>query len=201
MKAIVFDIGNVLVCWDPVPAFLPELGSTRAVQDFMARIDFDARNLRADGGTPFATLAAELPDPADRALLAAYPTHFAATVTEAIDGTWDLLSRLRGNGFQIHAITNWSAETWPQGIKAYPRLGEVFDTVVVSGQVQMIKPDPAIYRLFCDRAGLAPEDCLFIDDKAENCAGAESIGMQAELFTDPAALEAALIGRGLLSRP
>lgn len=65
----------------------------------------------------------------------------------------------------------------------------------------MIKPDPAIYRLFCDRAGLAPEDCLFIDDKAENCAGAESIGMQAELFTDPAALEAALIGRGLLSRP
>lgn len=198
MKAVVFDIGNVLVRWDPVPAFLPDLGSAAQVADFMARIDFDGRNQRADGGASFADLAQELPDPGDRALLAAYPARFAATVTDAVEGTWALLDRLRGAGRPIHAITNWSAETWPEGIKAHPRLGSAFETVVVSGEVGMIKPDPAIYRLFCDRAGLAAADCLFIDDKPENCASAESVGMQAEVFTTPEALEAALTARGLL---
>ena len=198
MKAIVFDIGNVLIRWDPVPAFLPDLGSVAPVRDFMTRVDFDARNLRADGGARFADLAAELSDPADRALLAAYPARFAATVTEAIEGSWALLDRLRARGSQIHAITNWSAETWPEGIRAHPRLGSAFRSVLVSGEVGMVKPDPAIYRLFCARAGLAPGDCLFIDDRAENCAGAESTGMQAELFTTPDALETALTHRGLL---
>ena len=62
----------------------------------------------------------------------------------------------------------------------------------------MLKPDPAIFRLFCARAGLAAQDCLFIDDKPENCAGAESIGMAAVHFTSPAALEADLQRHGLL---
>ncbi|NHF74339.1 HAD-IA family hydrolase [Paracoccus xiamenensis] len=119
-------------------------------------------------------------------------------MTEAIAGSWALLDRLRQSGWPVHTITNWSAETWPEGIWAHPRLGTAFDTVVVSGQVGMVKPDPAIFRLFCDRADLAPQDCLFIDDSAANCAGAESIGMQAVHFTTPAALEAALIARGLL---
>ena len=199
MKAIVFDIGNVLIRWDPVPAFLPELGTPARVAAFMARIDFGARNLRADGGATFAALAAELPDPADRALLAAYPARFAATVPDRIEGSWALLDQLRGTGRQIHAITNWSAETWPIGVQTHPQLGSAFETVVVSGQVGMVKPHPAIFRLFCDRAGLVPEDCLFIDDSARNCVGAESIGMQAEVFTTPTALQAALIARGVLA--
>ena len=122
MKAVVFDIGNVLIHWDPVPAFLPELGSAARVRDFMVRVDFGARNLRADGGTPFADLAGELADPADRALLAAYPARFPATVPDEIADSWVLLDRLRAAGRQVHAITNWSAETWPAGIRAHPRL-------------------------------------------------------------------------------
>ncbi|WBU64381.1 HAD family hydrolase [Paracoccus aerodenitrificans] len=198
MKAIVFDIGNVLVDWDPIPAFLPDLGSEDAVHDFMARVDFSGRNLRADAGVPFAELAAELSDPQDAALLAAYPSRFATTITQAIEGTWDLMERLRGKGLEIHAITNWSAETWPEGVKAHPRLAEAFQTIVVSGMVGMVKPDPAIYEYFCKQAGLAAADCLFIDDKPENCAAAEAVGMQAEIFTSPEKLEAALTARGLL---
>lgn len=198
MKAIVFDIGHVLIRWDPVPPFLPALGTEDAVHAFLKRVDFDSRNLRADGGARFADLAAELPDPADREVLGLYLTNFAASLIAPIEGTWALMDRLREGGHPIHAITNWSAETWPEGIRAHPRLGTSFGTVVVSGQVHMLKPDPAIFRLFCDRAGLAPEDCLFIDDKAENCAGAESIGMEAIHFTTPGALEADLKARGLL---
>lgn len=198
MKAIVFDIGNVLIDWDPVPPFLDALGSEAAVRDFLARVEFNSRNLRADGGARFADLAAELPDPEDRALLGLYLSNFAASLVRAVEGTWTLLGRLRDAGHPIHAITNWSAETWPAGVRAHPRLGEVFGTVIVSGEVGMLKPDPAIFRLFCARAGLAAQDCLFIDDKPENCAGAESIGMAAVHFTSPAALEADLQRHGLL---
>lgn len=198
MTAIVFDIGNVLMRWDPVPVFEAELGSRDAVDEFLRRIDFDTRNQRADGGENFADLAAELADEADRERLGLYLSNFPASLVEPIEGTWMLMERLRAGGYPIHAITNWSAETWPSALVAHPRLGDAFETVIVSGAVRMLKPDPAIFRLFCERAGLAPGDCLFIDDKRENCEGAESIGMKAVHFTTPQALEDDLTRRGLL---
>ncbi|OJY32325.1 MAG: hypothetical protein BGP11_02860 [Rhodobacterales bacterium 65-51] len=198
MKAIVFDIGNVLIRWEPHPAFLPDLGSRDAVEDFLTRTDFMARNLRADGGESFAALAAEIADPADRALFATYVDRYAATVPEAIEGTWALMDRLHARGLAIHAITNWSAETWPAGIAAHPRLGYAFDVTVVSGQEGILKPEARIYARLCDRAGLEPGDCLFIDDSLKNVEGARAFGMQAEHFTTPEALEAALTARGLL---
>jgi 2-haloacid dehalogenase len=197
MKAIVFDIGNVLIGWDARLAFAPKLGMAGA-EAFIARTGFAALNLQADGGARFADLAQDLPDPQDRALLAAYPASFALSVPEAIEGTWALMDRLRARGLQIHAITNWSAETWPIGVQAHPRLGTAFGVVVVSGQEHMLKPDPRIYALLCQRAGLAPADCLFIDDSPKNVAGAIAAGMAAVLFTDPDTLERDLIDRGLL---
>lgn len=198
MKAIVFDLGNVLVRWDPVQAFLPELGSRDAAEAFMARIDFFAKNLRADGGTPFAEMESEIGDPADRAIFAAYLPRVAATIHEAIEGSWLLLERLRARGHEIHAITNWSAEAWPIGTATHPRLASSFGVTVVSGQEGIVKPDPRIFALLCDRAGLAPQDCLFIDDSAKNVEGARAFGMQAEQFVTPDALETALVARGLL---
>jgi HAD superfamily hydrolase (TIGR01509 family) len=198
MKAVVFDIGNVLIRWDPVLAFGPELGGARQARAFIERIGFLALNLRADGGETFATLAQTIPDPADRALFLRYPELFAASIPQAIDGTWDLLDALRARGRAIHAITNWSAETWPVGLATHPRLGRTFGVTVVSGQVGLLKPDARIYALLCARARLAPQDCLFIDDSAANVAGARAAGMQAEHFTTPDALEAALQRRGLL---
>ncbi|MFD1795721.1 HAD family hydrolase [Paracoccus aurantiacus] len=198
MKAIVFDIGNVLIRWDPVPPFIPALGTETAVRDFLDRIDFDGRNLRADAGASFADLAAELDDASDRRTLGLYLKNFASSLVEPIEGSWALMSRLRDRGLQIHAITNWSAETWPIGVRAHPRLGDAFGTVIVSGEEKLLKPDPEIFRVFFTRSGLDPRDCLFIDDKPENCAAAESVGMQSVHFTDPEALEAALQRQGLL---
>ena len=198
IKAIVFDIGNVLVRWDPRLAFVPLLPSLTEAEAFLRRTDFMAQNLRADAGESFADLAREVADPADRALLATYVARYAASVPEAIEGTWALLDRLRGRGLQIHAITNWSAETWPAGVAAHPRLGRAFGVTVVSGQEGVIKPDPRIFALLCDRAGLVPADCLFIDDGPKNVSGAQACGMAAERFTTPEALEAALAARGLL---
>lgn len=196
-RAVIFDIGGVLVDWQPHLAWTPELGEaeTRA---FMDRVDFGARNARADGGESFDSLADELPNEADRALLRAYVPNYSRTVQDQVAGTWTLLDRLGDRGVALHAITNWSAETWPEGLKAQPRLGDLFGVTVVSGREGMVKPDRRIFDLLCDRAGLAPADCTFIDDGAHNVAGAKAAGMDGIHFTGAAALETALHERGFL---
>jgi 2-haloacid dehalogenase len=198
MKAVVFDIGRVLVDWDARLAFAPALGSIAGAEAFIARVNFPDLNLRADGGESFADLAQEIVDPADRAVFETYVGRFALAVPHAIEGTWELLDGLRARGYAIHAITNWSAETWPIGVATHPRLGTAFGVTIVSGQERLLKPDSRIFALLCDRAGLAPSECLFIDDSPKNVAGAQAFGMQAELFTTPDALETVLVARGLI---
>jgi 2-haloacid dehalogenase len=198
MTAIVFDIGQVLVRWDAHLAFLADLGDRAAVDRFFARTDFYARNLRADGGERFADLAAELDDPADAAVFARYVDRYALTIPEPIEGTWALMDRLRAKGHAIHAITNWSAETWPVGIAAHPRLGTSFGVTIVSGQERMLKPEARIFHLLCTRAGIISAECLFIDDSEKNVLGARAVGMDAVHFTHPEMLQAALAERGLL---
>ncbi|NOD46697.1 MULTISPECIES: HAD family phosphatase [unclassified Ruegeria] len=198
MKAVVFDIGNVLIRWDPHLAWLHEMGSREAVAEFLTRIDFQDRNLRADGGENFADLASELDDVEDQRRLSVYVERYAMTVPQKIEGTWQLLYRLKEQGTQVHAITNWSAETWPVGVGAHPELGDVFGVTVVSGQEKLLKPQPEIFHRLCERAGLAPKNCIFIDDGLHNVDGARAVGMDGIHFTTPQALESALTERGFL---
>jgi len=195
---VVFDIGNVLVDWQPHAVWREELGSVAAIDAFLARVDFAARNLRCDHGETFADVAAELPDAEDQRLLALYPERFHLSVTGAVPGTWAIVDRLEARGVPLHAITNWSAETWPVGLKAHPRLGTMFGTTVVSGVVQQIKPHAEIYETFLSQSGLSAQDCIFVDDKRENIEGAMSVGMDAIHFTGAEALASELSQRGLL---
>lgn len=198
MTAVVFDIGNVLVKWDPHLAWVEELGSRAEADAFLQRTDFFARNLRGDKGELWAEMAQELEAEEDRRLLASYPERFALTVQEKISGSWDILHHLKGQGRAVHAITNWSAETWPIGVSVHPELGEVFGTTIVSGAVRRLKPDPEIFAHLCEDAGVAAADCVFIDDCAKNVAGARAFGMDAIHFTSPGAFDRALAERELL---
>jgi len=197
MTQIVFDIGAVLVDWQPELAWADELGLDGA-RAFIQRIGFDKINLACDAGASFTKASEDIADPDDAARLRQYVSNYQITVPNKITGSWDCLYALKGRGFTIHAITNWSAETWPEGVKAHPELGEVFETTIVSGQVGMIKPSVAIYQLLCERAGVSAEDCVFIDDGLHNCIGAKAAGMDAIHFTGPEALRAGLEARGLL---
>ncbi|SMH53546.1 HAD family phosphatase [Maritimibacter sp. HL-12] len=197
-SAVVFDIGGVLVDWEPVRAFEPALGSRAAAEAFMARIGFRDLNVKADAGARFIDLAGGIEDEADRKALEGYVDHFARSVEVAIEGTWALVERLRASGVPLHAITNWSAETWPEGLKAHPRLGTSFGVTVVSGQEGVAKPDPRIFALLCARANVEPDACLFIDDGPHNVAAARAFGMDAVQFSDPGRLATDLAERGLL---
>jgi 2-haloacid dehalogenase len=197
VDTVVFDIGGVLIDWQPHLAWSDEMGEN-AARAFLTRIGFEKINLACDAGARFEDAAAGLSDKEDAARLAAYVARYTRTVPDKIAGTWDLLYALKARDTPLHAITNWSAETWPEGLKAHPELDEVFSTVVVSGEVGIIKPSTQIYRILCSRAGVTPERCVFIDDGLHNCIGARAAGMDAIHFTDAGALEAALVERGLL---
>ncbi|WP_316013625.1 HAD family phosphatase [Roseobacter sp. HKCCA0434] len=197
VRAVIWDIGGVLVDWQPHLAWSAELGEEGA-RAFMERIGFAALNLRADGGELFADLAREIDDDEDAARLAAYPALYPRTVQGRVTGSWDVLDDLTASGIPVHAITNWSAETWPVGLEVHPRLGNVFGTLVVSGRERMLKPEAAIFDLLCERAGLAPSECLFVDDGLHNVEGARAVGMAGHHFGGAARLRADLTERGLL---
>ena len=197
MKHIVFDIGAVLVDWQPHLAWVEELGDDGA-HAFMERVDFKARNLRADAGETFASLADEIDNPEDARRLREYVTRYSLTVPNEIPGTWAILDRLKARDVPVHAITNWSAETWGEGLRAHPRLDTVFGTLIVSGREGITKPDARIFEIFCERAGVTPEDCIFIDDGLHNVEGAKALGMDAIHFTGAVALETELTARGIL---
>lgn len=195
---VVFDIGGVLVDWQPHLAWADEFATEAEARAFMDRIAFSARNLRGDNGERFADMALELEDPEDQRRLAAYVSNYAKTVQHPLQGTWDILDELKAKSVPVHGITNWSAETWPEGLKAHPRLAEVFGTLVISGVEGVIKPDPRIFAILCERAGVAPSDCVFIDDSPKNVDSAKAAGWDAIHFTSPEALRTALTTRGLL---
>lgn len=197
---IVFDIGNVLIRWRPERAVAAHFPDPAEALAYLDRVGFAAWNLANDGGRSFAEGYAELlaAHPAEALPLADYPARFAETIREPIAGTWALIDRLKARGHPLYAITNFAAETWPVALRFYPRLGQVFRDIVVSGQVGLLKPGPEIFRLLFARNHLDPAQCLFIDDSPANVAGARATGMKAHRFTTPEALEADLAARGLL---
>lgn len=199
-KCVIFDLGMVLIQWDPALAFADVFDTREAAEAWLAKIAFHDWNRIQDGGRSFAKgLAAaqaqhgSLADP-----LEGYLAAFPITIENPVPGSWGVIDALLAQDVPLFAITNWAAETWPLALKAYPRLGQVFRDVVVSGQAGLLKPDPAIYRLLLDRNGLDPADCVFVDDSPANVEGALALGIDAIRFTDAEDLAHALAGRGLL---
>ena len=199
-KAVVFDLGGVLIDWDPRYLYRKLLADEAAVEEFLATVCTPQWNAEQDGGRPFAEGVAELVErfPAQAAAIAAYHERWPEMLGGDIPATVELLAELRGAGIPLYALTNWSAETFGTARERYPFL-EWFDGVVVSGEERMIKPDPAIFRLVADRFGLDPRATVYVDDSEANVAAADRLGFDAVQFTNPAQLRRDLAARRLLA--
>jgi 2-haloacid dehalogenase len=197
---IVFDIGDVLIAWQPERAFAGYFRDADAARAWLDSIDFFDWNYAFDGGRSFVEglAAAEAAHPGRSGPLAGYLAGFPETIRTPISGSWDLLDRLQARGRPLYAVTNFAAETWPLALRVHPRLGTVFRDVVVSGRERLLKPRPEIFELLLKRNALVAEECLFIDDNPANVEGARAVGMAAHRFTSPEALEAELARRGLV---
>lgn len=197
---VVFDIGGVLIDWNPAYLYRKLLPDEAAVSAFLSDVCTSAWNEQFDAGRPFSDGIAELvsrnPDQSD--LIEAYWLRWHEMLGGKIEGTVKLLDRLKAAGIPVHAISNWSAETFPRAQEIYPFLGS-FDVLVVSGREKLVKPHAPIFERFLDRAGVRAAECLFIDDNAANIAAAEALGFHTEHFTGSEALESRLINLGLLT--
>lgn len=200
-KNVIFDLGMVLIDWDPTLTFADVFTTRDAAQDWLDKIGFHDWNRLQDGGRSFrAGLAAAQ---ADHGVLADplkdYLAGFPISIEKPVPGSWEILESLVARDVPLFAITNWSADTWPAALELYPRLAQVFRDIVVSGQVGFLKPQPQIYRLLMDRNALEPGACIFIDDNADNVAGAKALGMDAVQFTGADQLAQDLAERGLFA--
>lgn len=199
-RVVVFDLGRVVIDWDPLPAIAAGVGEHEATAFLEADdVSFAHWNLEQDRGRTWAEAVRwlEREHPAWARHGAAYAEHYGASLTGRVPGTRAIIERLRDRGVRIAALTNWSAET----IHLAPeRFDEVawFEDVIVSGEEGVAKPDPRIFAIVEQRLGVPSESVVFTDDSAANVAAAQEHGWDAVLFASADRLEHDLRERGLL---
>lgn len=194
----VFDLGGVFIDWNPMYLFRKLFPTEEEALWFHQNVCTREWNLEFDAGDIYAEGVARLISrfPKYWREIKAYDERWPETFGPFFDGTIAIHDELIAAELPTFAITNFSWEKWMTRLDVWPFL-EKFDGVVVSGLERFVKPDPRIFRVFCERYGLAPESCVFIDDNEPNVVSARAFGMSAIHFTSPAALRAELISYGL----
>ena len=198
IDTVIFDLGNVLIPFNPRWLFRTMLPDEASIDAFFAETDFEAWNIQMDAGQPFAEGIASHSRkfPHHRPLFEAFFDRWHETVGEPITESVDILRTLQQRGIRTYALTNFSAETFPLAVARFPFLND-FDGTVVSGIERLVKPDPSIYRLLMDRYTIEPSRAVFIDDRLENVEAARAVGLHAIHFVDATALRPALRELGL----
>ena len=198
-RAVIFDVGNVLLRWDPRGVWRGHLPDDAAIEAFMEEIGFAEWNRAQDAGRDWEAAVAALSarHPRHAELIALYHREWHRSLPGEVEGSRAILERLSAAGVPLYAITNYSAEKWEETVARFPFLTEHFRDVAVSGLEGVTKPDPEIYRRCLGRNALEAQGCVFIDDSADNVDAARALGLDAIRFTDAPALAAALAERGL----
>lgn len=199
LTTVVFDIGNVLVAWDPRNLFRRYFeGREDQMEWFLDNVCTPAWNVEQDRGRSFADavdlLVKEHP-PEWHPMIRAFDEQWHETISGPIHGTVDILKALKRNSVPVYAITNWNQDKFREALARFDFLNS-FDGIVVSGDERLLKPEREIFELFFERYGVAPETSVFIDDSQRNVEGARAAGMQALHFTSPKALARDLCSLG-----
>ena len=196
---IVFDLGNVLLKWDPRFLYTQYFNSEEEMEWFLAHVCNNDWNLEQDRGRSFADAVVELtmqfPEHAEA--ISAFDTRWHETLPHAIDGTVAIFEELAQRNAPLYAITNWNGDKFRETKLRFPFLNK-FRDIVVSGDEKLLKPDAAIYDVLLKRNNLKAESCLFIDDSLKNVSGAEAVGMKAHHFISPDGLKKALVDLKIL---
>lgn len=198
VDAVVFDLGGVLVDWNPRYLYRKIFGTEAEVEEFLERVCTPAWNAEQDRGRPWAEavrlLQGKFPHYARE--IEAYHLRWSETLAGDLPESVAILSQLRQAPVRLLALTNWSAETFPVARERFPFL-RWFEGIVVSGEEEMIKPDAEIFELLCRRYRVRPERAVFIDDSARNVQAAQALGFHGIHFTGTASLREGLRALGM----
>lgn len=199
IDAVLFDIGNVLIRWQPETWVASQIGQARADAFFEQTQILEVHN-RVDAGAPYVetnqALAVQHPDWAPEIQM--WIDNWASLAAPAIPHSVHLLRQLRARGVPVFALSNFGADTFEMSCETYDFLTE-FDRSYISGRMGVIKPDADIYAQVEADCGLDPSRLLFADDRADNIAAAAARGWQVHQFTTPDLWAARLIDAGLLT--
>ena len=189
INAIIFDLGNVLIGWDPRQLYKRLLPDLETVDRFLEQIRFPEWNAKQDAGRPFregvAELSKEFPQYAE--LIQAYDTYWEESLTGTHDGTIELVKELRQAGWKLFMLSNFSVEKF-EIIKQHYGFLDFFDDIVISGEYNVVKPDPAIFEIAIERFGRPANKYLFIDDSAPNITTAQRLGFNTIHYQSPTQL-------------
>ena len=199
VRHIVFDIGKVLIHYDPHIPFSRLIPDDAEREAFFAEVCTHEWNLEQDRGRSWAeaeaVLIAEHPDKAE--LIRAFRVHWPEMVSHSYEESVAIMLDFIENGQDVTMLTNFAADTFKEAKERFPFL-KAPRGVTVSGEIGLIKPDRAIYDRHADVFDLDPSGTLFIDDSLPNVEGAIAAGWQGIHFRDPAQLRRDLAGLGLL---
>ena len=200
MDTVLFDLGAVLIDWNPRYLYRPLFGGDEAAMErFLAEIVPPEWNHQIDAGKPFAEAVAERirDHPEQAELIALWRDQWPTMLREPIAESVAILDELRQQGHRLYALTNWSAETFPVARAKFGFL-DWFEDIVVSGQVRLAKPDPRIFALTIERCRLDPARTVFIDDSKRNVEAGNNAGLHGLHFTGPQQLRSDLVRLGLI---
>jgi len=199
VKDVVFDLGNVLLRWDPRHLYRKVFADEAQMEDFLETACSMAWIHSIDGCQDFAEpiklRANAYPHYADE--LAMFDSRWTETLDGAIEENVAILRALKAAGRPVYGITNYPAQKFELSRALHPFL-DAFDEIVVSGREGVTKPDARIYKILFERSGRAPEELVFVDDVARNIAAAENLGMAGVLYAPGMDLAAELRTRGAL---
>lgn len=199
IDAVIFDIGNVLLRWQPELYYDALIGEARR-RALFAEVDLHGMNERIDAGEGFRAVVYETAEAHPRWAeeIRHWHDNWSALASPEIPETGQTLLALRRAGVPVFALSNIGEATMALAEAAYPVL-KAFDRRYVSGLMGVTKPDPRIYKMVEADCGLAPERLLFTDDREDNIAAAAARGWQTHLFEGPEGWAACLRAHGLLT--
>lgn len=202
IQAVIFDIGNVLIGWQPEDFYDREIGSDRRHRLF-SEVDLHEMNNRVDMGEDFTQTIYGWADrhPEWRTEIRIWHDRWLELTGPVIGQSVRMMRALRAKGIPVHALTNFGVGSFDLACThpAYDFLTE-FDIPFVSGRMEMVKPDPAIYAAVEEKLGLPTEALFFTDDRADNIAAAQARGWQTHQFLGPEGLAAQMVALGLLTK-
>ena len=199
IKAVVFDIGNVFIGWQPEDFFDSVIGEERRTA-FFAAVDLHGMNDGIDAGAPFhETLMQKIKDNPDWAAeLQIWHDRWIEMAAPLIPHTVRLMDALQTKGIAVFSLTNFGIQTYDMAAEIYPFMRK-FDRDFISGHMGVIKPDPTIYQMLEDGSGLSGDALLFADDRTDNITAAKARGWKAHLFDGPQGWADRLVAEGLLT--
>lgn len=197
--AVVFDIGNVLIGWDPRNLYQKRIPDEEELSWFLEEVVNLAWHTEHDRGLSF-TKGCENRSklfPEYRDLIHLFKSHWRDTITGPMEGSVLLLKRLSDKGVPLYALSNYSAETFPDMLAEFSFM-DAFDDIVISGSVGHVKPEAEIFKLAMAKFNLSAGQALFVDDRQENIDAGQAHGLVPHLFTSAEKLELDLLKFGLL---